>query len=68
MCEKEVDANFVFSSFIWGGMSFFQLGVLLGNFEYSYIFLISRPIAFKYTVFGRWFSLSWITVCWLYLF
>ena len=35
------------------GMSFFQLGVLLGNFEYSIIYIfISCPIAFKYTVFG----------------
>ena len=42
MCEKEVNANFVFSGFIffWGGMSFFQLGVLLGNFEYSNIYFL----------------------------
>ena len=48
------------------GISFFQPGALLGNFQYSDVYFYC-PIPFKYTVFGRWFSLIWITVCWLYL-
>ena len=55
-------------SLVYLGMSLFQLGVLLGSFEYSNLyFFVGRPITFKYTVFGRWFFIK-LDHSYLYLF
>ena len=62
------------------GDAYFQLGVLLGKYSNVYFF-IARPIPFwvysnggvEYirtvvlSIFERWYSVSWITVCCLYL-
>ena len=56
MREKDVGANVIFPGFIWG-MLFFQLKVLLSNFEDGIVyFCTGRPVHSKYTAFGRWFS------------
>ena len=69
MCEKDLGVSKCYIFCLYLVIPFFQLKVLLDNFEYSNVyFLIGRPIPFEYTVFGRWFSLRWITVCCLYLF
>ena len=67
MCEKRRWCKF-YIFWLYFGIHFFQIGVFLGNFEYRNVFFfIGCPIPFKYRVFRRWFSLSWITVCCLNL-
>ena len=66
MCEKDVGTNFIFSGFIWDII--LPTRSVAGKFSIQWcLFFIGCPIPFKYTVFGRWFSLIWITVCCLYL-
>ena len=47
--EKDVDVSKFYFSWLYLGMSFFKLGVLLDNFEYNNVyFFIGRPRIFKY--------------------
>ena len=49
MCEKDVGVSKFYISWLYLGMSFFQLGLLLGNFESSNLyFFTGGPITFKY--------------------